>query len=262
MSVPLKKTPKPSRSIRYLLSGDRTLQRLSLRKISKQANTVKHSTRSKRSRSTERAKDSFSFPSAISSRGIVVAVILALATAALIAARQPAHRGSAASVAALTDADAPSQEMAKVPLVETKKTGAPKASMTAAAKTSPVDPGKRKKSPVESVKASAIEPANTQFVESTAKTNVPELATATITGCLEGDSQTFWLKDASGADAPKTRSWRSGFLKKRTPPIDLVAANNTLQLTNYVGQRITATGTLVNREMRVRSLRRVASSCS
>jgi hypothetical protein len=149
-----------------------------------------------------------------------------------------------------------------VPLVETKKTGAPKASMTAAAKTSPVDLGKRKKSPVESVKASAIEPANTQFVESTAKTNVPELATATITGCLEGDSQTFWLKDASGADAPKTRSWRSGFLKKRSVPVDLVAADNTLRLTNYVGQRVAASGTLVNREMRVRSLRRVSSSCN
>jgi hypothetical protein len=148
------------------------------------------------------------------------------------------------------------------PRLETKKTGAPKASMTVAAKTSPVDPGKRKKSPVESVKASAIEPANTQFVESTAKTNVPELATATITGCLEGDSQTFWLKDASGADAPKTRSWRSGFLKKRSVPVDLVAADNTLRLTNYVGQRVAASGTLVNREMRVRSLRRVSSSCN
>jgi hypothetical protein len=42
---------------------------------------------------------------------------------------------------------------------------------------------------------------------------------------------------------------------------DLVAANNTLTLPNYVGQRVAATGTLENREMRVRSRRRVASSC-
>ncbi len=143
-----------------------------------------------------------------------------------------------------------------------KKTGAPKASMTVAAKTSPVDPAKRKKSPVESVKASAIEPANTQFVESTAKTDVPDAAEVTITGCMGGDAQSYWLKDTSGADAPRTRSWRSGFLKKRSLSIDLVAANSALKLANYVGQRIAATGTLVNREMRVRSLRRVASSCS
>ena len=83
----------------------------------------------------------------------------------------------------------------------------------------------------------------------------------TITGCLELDEETFWLKDAAGVDAPKSRSWRSGFLKRRSSQIELVDAANTLKLPNYVGQRVAATGTLLNREMRARSLQRLAISC-
>jgi hypothetical protein len=88
------------------------------------------------------------------------------------------------------------------------------------------------------------------------------IASVTITGCLERDDETFWLSDASGSEAPTSRSWRSGFLKKRPSRIELVDAGHALRLTSYVGQRVTATGTLVNREMRTRSLHRVSASCS
>ena len=39
----------------------------------------------------------------------------------------------------------------------------------------------------------------------------------TITGCLEVSTSgdTFRLTDTEGVDAPKSRSWRSGFFKKR-----------------------------------------------
>src|ERR1041385_6299580 len=37
---------------------------------------------------------------------------------------------------------------------------------------------------------------------------------ATLAGCLEKSGDSFHLKDTSGADAPKARSWKSGFLKK------------------------------------------------
>lgn len=84
----------------------------------------------------------------------------------------------------------------------------------------------------------------------------------TITGCLAFDDQVFWLQDTSGADAPKARSWRSGFLKKRASPVALVDASGAVGLPTHVGQRVAATGTLANREMRVRSLQRVAASCS
>jgi hypothetical protein len=103
-------------------------------------------------------------------------------------------------------------------------------------------------------KSAAIEPIPTTAPQA--------VASVTITGCLEHDDETFWLSDASGSDAPTARSWRSGFLKKRPARIEVVDAGHALRLTSYVGQRIAATGTLVDREMRTRSLHPISASCS
>ena len=84
----------------------------------------------------------------------------------------------------------------------------------------------------------------------------------TVTGCLEMNNETFRLKNTSGTDAPKARSWKSGFLKKNPASIQIVDAANRVQLPDHVGQRVVVTGTLVDREMQVRSLRRVATSCN
>jgi hypothetical protein len=87
-------------------------------------------------------------------------------------------------------------------------------------------------------------------------------AAVTITGCLERDDETFHLKNTEGAEAPKSRSWKSGFLKKSSASIEVVDAANRLKLPNYVGQRVSVTGVLVEREMQARTLRRVSNSCS
>jgi hypothetical protein len=87
-------------------------------------------------------------------------------------------------------------------------------------------------------------------------------AVVTITGCLERDDEMFRLKDASGNGAPKSRSWKSGFLKKRSATVDVVDTAHRVRLPDYLGQRVSVTGPLVDREMQVRSLRRVAASCS
>lgn len=86
-------------------------------------------------------------------------------------------------------------------------------------------------------------------------------APVTITGCLERSDASFRLKDTEGEDAPRTRSWKSGFLRKGPAAIQVVDAANRLKLTDHVGQRVSVTGTLIDREMRIRSLHRVASSC-
>jgi hypothetical protein len=93
-------------------------------------------------------------------------------------------------------------------------------------------------------------------------TDVKNEAAVTISGCLQGGDDSFWLKDTSGADAPKSRSWKSGFLKKRTASVEIVGATDALRLSNYVGQRVTATGTFANRTLQARSLERVAASCN
>jgi hypothetical protein len=83
----------------------------------------------------------------------------------------------------------------------------------------------------------------------------------TISGCLEQDDERFRLKDTAGDDAPKGRSWKSGFLRRSSSTIDVIDQANRHHLPTYVGQRVSVTGTLVEREMQVRSVRIVAISC-
>ena len=89
-----------------------------------------------------------------------------------------------------------------------------------------------------------------------------KIARVTITGCLERSDESFRLTNTSGATAPTSRSWKSAFLKKRPATIEVVDSVKRLNLKSHVGQRVAVTGTIVDREMRVGSLQRVASSCS
>jgi hypothetical protein len=84
----------------------------------------------------------------------------------------------------------------------------------------------------------------------------------TISGCLEQDDDTFRLKDTEGLNAPKARSWKSGFLKKGTAKVEIVDASNRLRLQNHVGKRVSVTGQLHEKEMLASSVRRIASSCN
>ncbi len=83
----------------------------------------------------------------------------------------------------------------------------------------------------------------------------------TITGCLENDKAAFRLKDTDGAEIPKSRSWKSGFLTKRPASLTVVDSTDKISLQGHVGRRVALTGTVTEREMQVRSLRPVASSC-
>lgn len=86
----------------------------------------------------------------------------------------------------------------------------------------------------------------------------------TITGCLEIDTDQarFRLADTEGASAPRARSWRTGFFKKRAAPVDLVGSIDALSLHRQVGQRIAATGVLTSRTLSVSSVRAVSPSCN
>jgi len=153
---------------------------------------------------------------------------------------------------------------------EMKKTVPAKPATAALARTVTADASVEKTASAESVKvkaeaessapkADATTPSPAAVESTSAGHNVTSV---TITGCVANDEETFWLKDTSGADAPKARNWKSGFLKKRPAPIALLDATHALKLPSYVGQRVAATGMLVNREMRAQSLQRVGSSCS
>jgi hypothetical protein len=131
---------------------------------------------------------------------------------------------------------------------------APATKPSAASKTSTTDRSTGRSPAVERVKPSTGAPP----LEST--TDAKDETIVTLTGCLDLDKQTFRLKDASGPGAPKTRSWRFGF-RKRASTIDLVDPGNTLSLRTHVGERVAATGTLDDGELRARSLHVVSYSC-
>ena len=191
-------------------------------------------------------------------------------------AAQPETEKSAASRSPVADgatnahganaatATAPAVRIEKARVVESAATRvASKAPSAAVATKANADTIVANAGPVEPAKAPVAEAvAKAPAAESPTKADVASSGAVTITGCLETDQETFRLTDTSGADVPKSRSWTSGFLKKHSTSISLVDAAHTLRLPNYVGQRVAATGILMNREMRARSLQRVGASCS
>jgi outer membrane biosynthesis protein TonB len=102
-----------------------------------------------------------------------------------------------------------------------------------------------------SAKALESRPATTQDGE--------ESVAATISGCLIRDDGMFQLKDTAGDQAPKSRSWKSGFIKKGSARVDLIDASN--RLAPHVGYRITVSGPLTDREMQVHLVRGTTERC-
>jgi hypothetical protein len=108
-------------------------------------------------------------------------------------------------------------------------------------------------------KAPAAPAATAQSGE--AAKGVPTAERVTIVGCLVQDAETFQLKNTTGEDAPKGRSWKSGFIKKSAKTIDLVDARHRMNLAGHVGERVSVTGMLEDRELQGASLKRIAESC-
>jgi len=120
--------------------------------------------------------------------------------------------------------------------------------------------------PAAAASMAAVAPAGSDAVVPPVAAGDPQAAKkappVTITGCLERDDNSFRLKETAGDNAPRSRSWKSGFLKKGPAPVAVVDASNRLKLQSHVGERVSVTGTLVDREMQGRSLQRVASNCN
>lgn len=180
-------------------------------------------------------------PSSFGPGAIVLAVIALVVIAVLIAGRDDSSDPTAAYAQPSIAEDAPAEPAA--PPAEPKKSAAK------AAKPAPAKP------------AAANVAAKTPAPPAPAPAATAS-STATIAGCLERADGGFRLKDTSGEDAPRARSWKTGFLKKGSAPIAVVDTANALGLGSHVGQRVSVTGTLIDREMRAHSLRRVAASCN
>jgi hypothetical protein len=105
-------------------------------------------------------------------------------------------------------------------------------------------------------------PVSTKPAAAQTAGNVAGADLATIEGCLIQADNQFRLKNTSGEDAPKGRSWKSGFLHRSAKTIDVLDQGQRLNLARHVGERVTITGILDDRELQGTSLKRVAQSCS
>jgi hypothetical protein len=250
MPVRAKKPTSTQRSVRYLLSADRKLQKLSLRKLSERLKKANPQPRSTPSKHAVAAKQQEPPPKAYSWRAIVIGMTCVLAAAALITARQPSEEADAASAEPPPAASAPMKTVTMGASPGSRKAAAPKTATAAAPRPTPATAPATPVADLSNAPTRPVEPASAP------------VATATITGCLERGGDAFWLKDTSGEHTPKSRSWRTGFLTRRSSRIELVDASHALNLSGHVGERVAASGTLVGRELRARSLRRVAASCN
>jgi hypothetical protein len=87
----------------------------------------------------------------------------------------------------------------------------------------------------------------------------PEIVT--ITGCLEEKGDGFRLKDTSGTDAPKSRSWKTLGITKHASTVGVVDTTKKLKLGSHVGERVSVTGALLDKEIQLRSMKAVSPTC-
>jgi len=92
---------------------------------------------------------------------------------------------------------------------------------------------------------------------------VPDGSVA-INGCLEKDGDQFRLTGAEGTTAPKSRSWKSMFLKKSSASLDIVDVKPGVipRIASHVGERVRVTGVLEDRDIHLRTLLPLNESCS
>jgi hypothetical protein len=173
-----------------------------------------------------------------------------------------------ASSYTVTVAPAPAAATPQAVVEPTKKTAAPKVAKNQS--TSSSKPAARSAAtPVAhaagtgNATVASAAPAHAAPALASTPVAIVEPAPVTITGCLEVsvNANEFRLTDTQGFDAPKSRSWKSGFIKKHSAPVMLVDLADAHAAQAQVGKRVAATGHLASNELRVSSLRVVSPSC-
>jgi len=273
--VPAKKTRKSADGARYLLSADRKFRRLSLKKISARVKSARSKTRA-RSAAKAAAPSEPLMPAMHNSEHGNAPVALVLGGAVLFAVFVGVLWSSPAPVNA-TEHAVLAADVASVPAVHAEPPAAapvvsPVVATPAAVNASPA-PAAVTPAPKPAVVQTEVVKPRTEIVPLpvVARSSAPVEAqpevvaasaavdTVTISGCFDYDGKSAWLKDTSGVDAPKSRSWKSGFLKKRSPRIALV--DGPTNASAYDGHQVSVTGVLVDREMHVSSLKSIAGNC-
>ena len=269
---------------------NRTARRTTLRTL---VDRVKSSGRRQRTRTSKPSASGTSRTrvakrqSSLAPRTVVVGTLCVVAAAALVMSRQSsvvnwqAEVDAAGNVQRLERVDSFDPSPASSPTAAPSNNSVSPRSSRSSALTSTLEPAPKHAEPVPAAHEFTPAPASTpepqaRLVPASLRTteSEPEPASppsppseptaaavpATIAGCLERNENTFWLKDVSGDDAPKSRSWKSGFLRKKSSSVELVDRGSSSRLAAYVGRKIETTGALVDHEMHVKTLR-VLGAC-
>ena len=115
-----------------------------------------------------------------------------------------------------------------------------KTPVKAPAKAAPAKPAPAKAAPAKAAAAKAA-PAKVAAAPVVAVVAV-DPNTVTMIGCLESDGSNYRLADVQGNLAPKGRSWKTGFVTKKTKNVDLVGAPASLKLQDHVGRKVSVSG--------------------
>lgn len=84
----------------------------------------------------------------------------------------------------------------------------------------------------------------------------------TLTGCLEAGGRKYMLTDLEGAKVPKGRSWKTGFVTKKSKDVEIVATSG-VKLGDHLGHKVTVVGVKDgDTHLRARSIKQLAASCS
>ena len=245
----VKKTKRPA--LRYLVSADAKLRKLSMKKLTEGRQQTTRTKRPSRTKApAEPPVEALRWPWTASARTLSLAVVGVVVAATLITATQmsdPAGRPGpllsearfvgtpAAAAAAPVRVEKPAPALTPAPVKRSSEPARP--------------------SPAKPVAATPVATAGPVIA-------APDAESVTVTGCLVKNKDSFVLKDAAGAALPKTRTWRSGFFKKGLPRLNVVSASAAVKLASYDDERVSMTGTLVDRDFRARSVRRIAATCN
>jgi hypothetical protein len=82
-----------------------------------------------------------------------------------------------------------------------------------------------------------------------------------MTGCLRVDGSSYVLSGLKGDQAPRARSWKTGYIIKTTKDVVLSPAAG-MKLQDHVGRQVTVVGVVDGAHMTARTIRRIATSCS
>src|SRR5438552_18334106 len=102
----------------------------------------------------------------------------------------------------------------------------------------------------------AVQPAESKPAAKTAAESI------TLTGCLHADGGKYKLTDLKGTEAPKGRSWKTGWITKSTKDVGVVSTSSGPKLKDHVGHQVTLTGVKNGDNLQARSIKHVATSCS